>query len=43
MQHEQVEKEAAQKSMLMYLPISLGAALLFLLITSLTTVVPNGR
>ena len=36
MQHEQVEKEVAQKSMLIYLPISLGAALLFLLITSLT-------
>jgi hypothetical protein len=36
MQHEQVEKEVAQKSMFIYLPISLGAALLFLLITSLT-------
>ena len=36
MQHEQVEKEVAQKSMLIYLPISLGTALLFLLITSLT-------
>lgn len=36
MQHEQVEKEVAQKSMFIYLPISLGTALLFLLITSLT-------
>ena len=36
MEHEQVEKEVAQKSLLIYLPISLGTALLFLLITSLT-------
>ena len=31
MEHEQVEKEVAQKSALIYLPISLGAGLLFLL------------
>jgi len=36
MEHEQVEKEVAQKSMLIYLPISLGAALLFLLAATLT-------
>ena len=36
MEHEQVEKEVAQKSVGIYLPISLGAAALFLLITSLT-------
>ncbi|MBI3738337.1 MAG: hypothetical protein HY258_04760, partial [Chloroflexi bacterium] len=36
MEHEQVEKEVAQKSMLIYLPISIGAALLFLLATTLT-------
>lgn len=34
MEHEQVEKEVAQKSMLVYLPISLGSALLFFLITT---------
>ena len=34
MEHEQVEKQVAQKSLLMYLPISIGAALIFLLITS---------
>lgn len=36
MEHEQVEKEVAQKSMLVYLPISLGSALLFLLITTIS-------
>jgi len=36
MEHEQVEKEIAQKSAWIYLPISLGAAALFLLITTLT-------
>jgi hypothetical protein len=36
MQHEQVEKVVAQKSTLIYLPISIGAALLFLFITTLT-------
>lgn len=35
MEHEQVEKEVAQKSALIYIPISFGAALLFLLITTL--------
>ena len=34
MEHEQVEKEVAQKSALIYIPISLGAALLFLLATA---------
>jgi hypothetical protein len=34
MEHEQVEKEVAQKSALIYIPISLGAALSFLLITT---------
>ncbi|HLO16193.1 MAG TPA: hypothetical protein VK206_15270 [Anaerolineales bacterium] len=36
MEHEQVEKEVAQKSVAIYLPISLSAAAFFLLITSLT-------
>lgn len=36
MEHQQVEKQVAQKSMLIYIPISLGLALLFLLITTLT-------
>lgn len=36
MKHEQVEKEVAQKSALIYIPISLGAALLFLLAATLT-------
>ena len=35
MEHEQVEKEVARKSALIYLPISIGAALLFLLAASL--------
>jgi hypothetical protein len=33
MEHEQVEKEVARKSALIYLPISIGSALLFLLAT----------
>ena len=36
MEHEQVEKEVAQKSALIYLPISIGAGLLFALAASLT-------
>ncbi|MBI1854722.1 MAG: hypothetical protein HYR93_02460 [Chloroflexi bacterium] len=36
MEHEQVEKEVALKSALIYLPISVGAALLFLLAATLT-------
>jgi len=35
MDHEQTEREVARKSALIYLPISLGAALLFLLAASL--------
>ena len=35
MEHVQVEKEVARKSALIYLPISIGAALLFLLAASL--------
>ncbi len=35
MEHEQVEKEVARKSALIYLPIAIGAALLFLLAASL--------
>jgi hypothetical protein len=31
MEHEQIEKEVARKSALIYLPISIGMALLFLL------------
>ncbi|MHB8776601.1 MAG: hypothetical protein ACYC6R_02415 [Anaerolineales bacterium] len=34
MEHEQVEKEVARKSALIYLPISMGSALLFLLATA---------
>lgn len=36
MKHEQLEKDVAQKSALIYLPISIGAALLFLLVATLT-------
>lgn len=36
MEHEQVEKEVAQKSALIYLPISVGTALLFFLAATLT-------
>ncbi len=34
MEHEQVEKEVARRSALIYLPISIGAALLFLITAS---------
>lgn len=34
MEHEQVEKEIARKSAVIYLPISIGVALLFLLAAS---------
>jgi hypothetical protein len=34
MEYEQVEKEMARKSALIYLPISIGSALLFLLATA---------
>ena len=34
MEHEQVEKHVAQKSALIYIPLSLGAALLFLLVST---------
>lgn len=34
MKHEQVEKRIAQKSALIYIPISFGAALLFLLLST---------
>lgn len=36
MEHEQVEKAVAQKSAWIYIPLSLGAALLFLLTATLT-------
>ena len=36
MEHEQVEKQVAQKSALIYIPLSLGSALLFLLISTFT-------
>ena len=36
MEHEQIEKAVAQKSVWIYLPLSVGSALLFLLIASLT-------
>jgi len=35
MEHEQVEKVVAQRSMLIYLPLSIGSALVFLLATTL--------
>ena len=34
MEHEQIEKDVAQRSAWIYLPISIGTALLFLLISS---------
>ena len=40
MEHEQVEKQVAQKSALIYVPISLGSALLFLLISTFTSDYP---
>ncbi|HLO14545.1 MAG TPA: hypothetical protein VK206_06940 [Anaerolineales bacterium] len=36
MEHEQIEKQVVQKSALIYLPISLGSALLFFLASTLT-------
>jgi hypothetical protein len=36
MEHEQLEKEVARRSALIYLPISSGAAVLFLLAASLS-------
>ena len=36
MEHEQVEKQVAQKSAFIYIPISLGLALLFLLVSTFT-------
>jgi len=36
MEHEQVERKVTQTSALIYLPISIGAALLFLFASSLT-------
>ena len=40
MEHEQVENEVARRSALIYLPIAVGAALLFLLAASLTGTYP---
>lgn len=40
MEHEQIEKEVAQRSAWIYMPISIGAALLFLLITSVIGTYP---
>lgn len=36
MEHEQVEKQVAQKSALIYIPISLGSAIVFLLVSTFT-------
>ena len=36
MEHEQVERQIAQKSALIYIPISLGLALLFFLASTFT-------
>lgn len=36
MEHEKVEKQVAQKSALIYLPISIGLALLFFLVSTFT-------
>ncbi len=40
MEHEQTEKDVARRSALIYLPISIGAALLFLLAASLVGAYP---
>ncbi len=40
MEHEQVEKQVVQKSALIYLPVSLGLALLFFLISTFTSNYP---
>ena len=36
MEHEPVEKQVARKSALIYIPLSLGSALLFLLVSTFT-------
>lgn len=36
MEHEQIERQVAQKSALIYIPISLGSALLFLVVSTFT-------
>jgi hypothetical protein len=36
MEHEEVEQEVARKSALIYVPISIGSALLFLLATTIS-------
>lgn len=36
MEQQQVEKQVAQKSALIYIPVSFGSALLFLLLATLT-------
>jgi len=36
MEHDQIEREVARRSVLIYIPVSLGAALLFLLAATLT-------
>lgn len=40
MEHEQIEKEVARRSVLIYLPLSFGAALLFLLAASVAGTYP---
>lgn len=40
MEHETIEREAARKSALIYLPLSFGAALLFLLVAGLVGTYP---
>ncbi len=40
MEHEQIEKDVAHRSALIYVPISLGAAFLFFLAASLTRSYP---
>ena len=41
MEHQQVEKEVARKSAMIYLPIAIGAALLFFLSASLAGSYPT--
>jgi len=41
MEHEQVEKEVARKSAMIYLPIAAGSALLFFLAASLAGSYPT--
>jgi len=41
MEHEQVEKKVARKSAMIYLPIAIGAALLFFLAASLVGSYPT--